>query len=117
MAKKQPENRDTTIPPITGSFEDAVRALLKTPPAPKNLGRPAAKTAKKRKATARALKERFDAAHRKGMKALEVGDSEKVGEAIADERTVILEQRRLINERLAQTTKNTKPRARKAKKR
>ena len=41
---------DTTVPPITGSFEDAVRALLKTPPAPKNLGRPKAKrkAAKKR---------------------------------------------------------------------
>lgn len=41
---------DTTIPPITGSFEDALRALLKTPAAPKNLGRPKAKkkTAKKR---------------------------------------------------------------------
>jgi hypothetical protein len=32
--------RDTTVPPIKGSFEDAVRALLKSPPAPKNLGRP-----------------------------------------------------------------------------
>jgi hypothetical protein len=41
---------DTTIPPITGSFEDAVRALLKTPPPPKNLGRPKAKAAKKKAA-------------------------------------------------------------------
>lgn len=41
MAKRKHE--DTTIPPITGSFEDAVRALLKTPPPPKNLGRPKAK--------------------------------------------------------------------------
>jgi len=43
-------HKDTTVPPITGSFEDAVRALLKTPPPPKNLGRPKAKkkTAKKR---------------------------------------------------------------------
>lgn len=42
--------KDTTIPPIAGSFEDAVRALLRTPPAPKNLGRPKAKkkAAKKR---------------------------------------------------------------------
>lgn len=42
---------DTTIPPITGSFEDAVKALLQTPPPPKNLGRPKAaktKTTKKR---------------------------------------------------------------------
>lgn len=41
---------DTTVPPITGSFEDAVKALLRTPPAPKNLGRPTAKkkAAKKR---------------------------------------------------------------------
>jgi hypothetical protein len=37
---------DTTVQPITGSFEDAVRALLKTPPAPKNLGRP--KTTKRK---------------------------------------------------------------------
>ena len=48
MAKRK--HADTTVPPITGSFEDAVRALLKTPPAPKNLGRPKAKkkAAKKR---------------------------------------------------------------------
>jgi hypothetical protein len=37
------KNEDTTVPPITGSFEDAVKALLKTPPPPKNLGRPKAK--------------------------------------------------------------------------
>ena len=37
---------DTTVPPIHGNFEDAVRAMLRTPPAPKNLGRP---TPKKRK--------------------------------------------------------------------
>jgi hypothetical protein len=37
---------DTTIPPITGTFEDAVRAMLGTPPAPKNLGRPKAKKPK-----------------------------------------------------------------------
>lgn len=41
MAKRK--RTDTTVPPITGSFEDAVRALLKTPPPPKNLGRPKAK--------------------------------------------------------------------------
>lgn len=34
---------DTTVLPITGSFEDAVRAMLRTPPAPKNIGRPKAK--------------------------------------------------------------------------
>jgi hypothetical protein len=41
---------DTTVPPITGTFEDAVRAMLGTPPAPKNLGRPTTKkkAAKKR---------------------------------------------------------------------
>jgi hypothetical protein len=38
-----------TIPPITNSFEDAVRALLKTPPPPKNLGRPKAKKKKEAK--------------------------------------------------------------------
>ena len=46
MAKRK--RGDTTIPPISGSFEDAVRALLKTPAPPKNLGRP--KTKKKRTA-------------------------------------------------------------------
>lgn len=40
MAKRQ---KDTTVPPIKGTFEDAVRAMLRTPPAPKNLGRPKAK--------------------------------------------------------------------------
>jgi hypothetical protein len=36
--------------PISGGFEDAVKALLQTPPPPKNLGRPTAKkkAAKKR---------------------------------------------------------------------
>ena len=44
MAKRKLS--DTTVPPITASFEDAVRAMLKTPPAPKNLGRPKAKKGK-----------------------------------------------------------------------
>jgi hypothetical protein len=41
---------DTTVPPIKGTFEDAVRAMLATPAPPKNLGRPKAKkkTTKKR---------------------------------------------------------------------
>jgi hypothetical protein len=45
-----PKKRDTTVPPIRAPFEDAVRALLKTPPPPKNLGRPKVKkkAAKKR---------------------------------------------------------------------
>lgn len=43
------KREDTTVPPITSSFEDAVRAMLRTPPAPKNLGRPRPKKkAKKR---------------------------------------------------------------------
>ncbi len=48
MAKRH--RADTTVPPIKGSFEDALRAMLKTPPAPKNLGRPKVKkkAAKKR---------------------------------------------------------------------
>lgn len=49
MAKRK--QADTTVPPIAGSFEDAIRAMLKTPPAPKNLGRPKPvkrKAAKKR---------------------------------------------------------------------
>jgi len=50
VTRKRARREDTTVPPITGSFEDAVRALLKTPPPPKNLGRPKAKkkTTKKR---------------------------------------------------------------------
>lgn len=44
MAKRRHD--DTTVPPITGSFEDAVKALLRTPPPPKNLGRPPAKPKK-----------------------------------------------------------------------
>jgi hypothetical protein len=43
--KAKRKNADTTVPPITGSFEDAVKAMLRTPPPPKNLGRP--KTKKK----------------------------------------------------------------------
>ena len=46
MAKHR--KADTTVPPIAGTFEDAVRAMLKTPPAPKNLGR---SKEKKRQAT------------------------------------------------------------------
>jgi hypothetical protein len=49
MAKRT-KRLDTTVPPITGSFEDAVKALLTTPPPPKNLGRPKAKGAKKKAA-------------------------------------------------------------------
>jgi hypothetical protein len=45
MAKR----KRTTIPPITGSFEDAVKALLRTPPPPKNLGRPKTKKAAKKR--------------------------------------------------------------------
>ena len=48
MAKRK--HHDTTVPPITSSFEDAVRALLNTPAPPKNLGRPKAKGAKKKAA-------------------------------------------------------------------
>ena len=33
MAKSKRE--DTTVSPITGSFEDAMKAMLKTPPAPR----------------------------------------------------------------------------------
>jgi hypothetical protein len=47
MAKRK--QADTTVPPIKGSFEDAVKAMLATPAPPKNLGRPKPKkTAKKR---------------------------------------------------------------------
>ena len=47
------KTRDTTVPPIKGTFEDAVRALLATPPAPKNLGRPPLKKKAKRAAKKR----------------------------------------------------------------
>jgi hypothetical protein len=47
MAKRK--NEDTTIPPISGSFEDAVKAFLKAPAPPKNLGRPAKKKAAKKR--------------------------------------------------------------------
>ena len=40
---------DITVPPISGSFEDAMKALLKTPPRSKNLGRPKAKKAGKKR--------------------------------------------------------------------
>jgi hypothetical protein len=40
---KKRQYADSTIPPISGSFKDTVRAMLKTPPAPKNLGRPKGK--------------------------------------------------------------------------
>lgn len=41
---------DTTVPALPGGFEKALEALLKTPPPPKNLGRPKPKKkgAKKR---------------------------------------------------------------------
>lgn len=50
LAVAKRKRADTTVQPIAGTFEDAVRAMLKTPPAPKNLGRPKAKKkpAKKR---------------------------------------------------------------------
>lgn len=47
---KKSNQNDTTLPPIHGGFEKALEALLRTPPPPKNLGRPKAKkkAAKKR---------------------------------------------------------------------
>jgi hypothetical protein len=50
MAKRK--HADTTIPPISGSFEEAVRAMLNTPPPPKNLGRPKAKKKDRKKKSA-----------------------------------------------------------------
>jgi hypothetical protein len=40
---------DTTVPPIKGTFEDAVKAMLATPAPPKNLGRPEQKSKKTNK--------------------------------------------------------------------
>lgn len=51
MAKHK--NADTTVPPLTAGFEDALKALLRTPPPPKNLGRPKAKGAKRKAAKKR----------------------------------------------------------------
>lgn len=34
MAKRPKTYADTTVPPISGSFEEIVRAMLKTPPPP-----------------------------------------------------------------------------------
>ena len=38
MAKRS--TNDTTVPPLAGGFENVLKALLGTPPPPKNLGRP-----------------------------------------------------------------------------
>jgi hypothetical protein len=48
MAKRPKGYADTTVPPITGSFEDAVRALLQTPPPP--VGDPSTRKQKPKKA-------------------------------------------------------------------
>src|SRR5688500_7283421 len=86
MAKRRHE--DATVPPITGTLEDAVKALLKPPPPPKNLGRPAAGRAatKRRKA-------RFDAAHKKGMEAMARKDYGTFTEVIAEEKAIIAEHK------------------------
>jgi hypothetical protein len=47
MARKR-KQADTTVKAITVPFEDALAALLRTPPPPKNLGRPKAKKKKKK---------------------------------------------------------------------
>jgi hypothetical protein len=49
MMKTTRKNADTTVPPIATGFEDALKALLRTPPPPKNLGRPKAKKAAKKR--------------------------------------------------------------------
>jgi hypothetical protein len=46
--KRRKKYDDTTVPPIMGSFEDAVRALLATPPPP--AGHPSTRKAKSAKA-------------------------------------------------------------------
>jgi hypothetical protein len=46
MAKRK--HLDTTVPPITGSFEEAVRAMLATPPPP--AGDPSTRKQKPKKA-------------------------------------------------------------------
>jgi len=45
--------QDTTLPPISSDFEDTLKALLCTPPPPKNLGRPKVKAAKRKAAKKR----------------------------------------------------------------
>lgn len=51
MAKRK--QADTTVPPIKGTFEDAVRAMLATPAPPKNLGRTKAKKTTSKRKTAK----------------------------------------------------------------
>lgn len=48
MTKKRKQS-DTTVPPLPGGFENALKALLGTPPPPKNLGRPKPKKKASRK--------------------------------------------------------------------
>jgi len=86
VAKRKHEN--TTVPPITGTFENAVEALLKTPPAPKNLGRPAAVRA----AATKRRKARFDSAHKKGMDAIARKEYDTFSEVITEEEAIIDEQ-------------------------
>jgi hypothetical protein len=49
MEQMKKSIKDTTVPPIKGTFEDAVRAMLATPAPPKNLGRAKAKSKKAKK--------------------------------------------------------------------
>jgi hypothetical protein len=48
MAKRPKTYADTTVPPIKGTFEDAVRAMLATPPPP--AGDPSTRKQKPKKA-------------------------------------------------------------------
>jgi hypothetical protein len=51
MAKRPKTYADTTVPPISGNFEEIVRAMLATPPPP--AGDPSTRKQKAKKKTAK----------------------------------------------------------------
>jgi hypothetical protein len=53
VAKRKRTYADTTVPPIAGSFEDGLMALLTAGPAPKNLGKKPKARAKRKTAKRR----------------------------------------------------------------
>jgi hypothetical protein len=92
MTKRKPPRR------IPFDFETTVKALLQTTPPP--AGTPGIRKVKAKGRTTkwRRLKQEFDAAHRRGMKALQTGDYATVEEAIAKEREILEEQAAIVDE-------------------
>jgi hypothetical protein len=58
MAKRPKTYADTTVPPISGSFEEIVRAMLATPPPPAGDPSTRKKTRKKRSSKSSGAKPR-----------------------------------------------------------